>query len=204
MTNIRFDCIHQSSPLLGLLALSDLSLSLVQLQAIHIIYYPHYKNSKTQLVQLQAIQSAPSPEILTRYLLLALIAGLFVAAHLSQFNDEFKSSVLLPESLLFYVQASGLDDAHGCACAFDGIENKQAESRKKCRFPTEEQPWLLAQFSISVGLHLFSLLSLVTCACVHLLLLLCQPHQYQVATLKLIKVSNVAFKASPKYGENFP
>merc|ERR1719234_603206 len=84
----------QSSPLLGLLALSDLMLSLLHLEAIH---------------------TAPPPEILAR-------------------------------------------------------------------FPSEQQPWLLAQFSLTVGLHLFSLFSLITCLLAHLLLTICQPNQYQVAS----------------------
>ena len=218
MTNIRFDCNHQSSPLLGLLALSDLSLS---------------------LVQLQAIQSAPSPEILTRYLLLALIAGLFVAAHLSQFNNlmmnsnhlycfhkslyfftcvrtntfvfldlEVRSASWLRPSCLWHLGCATSKRVRWCVRMFmcgrwgqkrQTQTNNQADSRKKRRFPTEEQPWLVAQFSISVGLHLFSLFSLITCACVHLLLLLCQPHQYQVATLKLIKVSTLTLKLHLKY-----
>ena len=54
-------------------------------------------------------------------------------------------------------------------------------SQQSSRFPAEQQPWLLAHFSISVWLHLFSLFSLLTCLLAHLIVTILQPrNQHQV------------------------
>jgi len=47
------------------------------------------------------------------------------------------------------------------------------------RFPMEEQPRLIANFSLIASIHLFSIFSFLTCALTHLLNVISVPHHYQ-------------------------